>query len=172
MVKALLKAAGWRPAAIVLLTVSVLAGLFFRQPLAVSSRPFACRVIGISDGDTFACLKEGEDKIFIRLSGIDAPERRQPYGKKAKQYLSGQIHGKTVSVVSHGQDRYGRALGTVFLGRANINLKMVRSGYAWVYREYTDDAGLIGAEEAAKSVKAGLWADPHPINPADYRKQF
>ena len=72
------------------------------------------KVVGIIDGDTIDLLTADKTTIKIRLNGIDAPETGQPFGKNAKQYLSGFIGGQVVRVVTHGQDRYGRTIGDVF----------------------------------------------------------
>ena len=136
---------------------------------SLSERPsFSCEVVGIADGDTFSCLS-GKQSTTVRLFGIDAPEKKQAYGKAAKQYLSSRIYRKTVTVTSHGLDRYGRTLGLVMVDGQAVNREMVAAGYAWVYRQYTDDADLLRAEETARTAKAGLWADPHPIKPTDFR---
>lgn len=138
---------------------------------SLSERPsFSCEVVGIADGDTFSCLS-GKQSTTVRLFGIDAPEKKQAYGKAAKQYLSSQIYRKTVTVTSHGQDRYGRTLGLVVVDGQAVNHEMVAAGYAWLYRQYTDDTDWLRAEETARTAKTGLWADPHPINPADFRHQ-
>lgn len=73
------------------------------------------KVVGIIDGDTIDILTAEKTTIRIRLNGIDAPEEGQPFGKNAKQYLSEFIGGQIVRVVTHGEDRYGRTIGDVYL---------------------------------------------------------
>lgn len=94
------------------------------------------RVIGISDGDTITILVN-KKQHRIRLHGIEAPEKRQAYGKRAKQFTSDMVFGDTVTVITHGEDRYGRIVGEVILedGR-NLNRALVTSGLAWWYRKY------------------------------------
>ena len=70
------------------------------------------KVVGVTDGDTLTLLVD-KTQYKIRLSRIDAPESRQAFGTRAKQALSGKVFGKTVRVLSEGQDKYGRTLGTV-----------------------------------------------------------
>mgnify|MGYP003591386991 CR=1 FL=1 len=161
------QAVGWKPTVILFAVIASGFG-WLHHHMPLPKQVFSCKVIGITDGDTFNCLSENQKKT-IRLYGIDAPEKKQAYGQAARQYLSRQIFGKTVSVTSFGEDAYGRILGRVRMGDHEVNHKMVVAGYAWVYRQYSDDAGLIGAEETARAAKAGLWADPQPINPADFR---
>lgn len=127
-------------------------------------------VVGITDGDTITVLS-GKTQFKVRLSGIDAPEKRQPFGAAAKQKLSDSIYKQPVVLVVHGKDRNQRSIADVFVGKRWINLEMVRSGYAWRYTAYSHDPQLIAAEDAARSTKRGLWVDPAPVAPWDWRKQ-
>lgn len=95
-------------------------------------------VIAVSDGDTVKILVE-KTVIVVRLAGIDAPEKRQPFGKQSKAALSTLVFGKHVRVVTSGKDRYGRTLGTLYDGDTNINAEIVRIGYAWHFRQFSSD---------------------------------
>lgn len=131
--------------------------------------------------DTFCALWEGrirsrrrhdhyigaKKQIKIRLFGIDAPELKQPYGKKSKQFLSNLIAGQIVEVKENGNDRYGRTIGTVSLNGEDINAQMVESGYAWAYRRFSKK--YAPKESAAKFEKRGLWRDD-PIPPWVFRR--
>ena len=105
----------------------------------------------------------------IRLSDIDAPEKKQPYGKAAKWFLSDLIYKKIVTVQFTKKDRYKRIIGRVYLDNIDINKELVRSGYAWVYRRYSKNAALMHLEENARAKKIGLWKDDNPIYPSDFR---
>lgn len=127
------------------------------------------KVIKIADGDTITILVNNE-QIKIRLTGIDCPEKSQDYGQKAKEYTSEACFGKTVTIIEHGKDRYGRTLGEVILPNGKIlNQELVRSGYAWHYKKYSNDTILANLEIVARNNKAGLWAG-NPIAPWEYRK--
>lgn len=132
---------------------------------------WACtgRVVGVTDGDTVKVLCDGLE-TKVRLDQIDAPERNQPYGSKAKDVLSNLVFDRTVRVQSSGTDRYGRTLGTLWIGETDANREMVRMGYAWAYRKYLRDDSLIDVEADAKAARRGLWSDPDPIPPWDFRK--
>ncbi len=119
-----------------------------------------CRVVGISDGDTFTCLNAGNQQTRIRLANIDTPESAQPYGKRSKQALSGWIFGKQVHIDTQTVDRYGRTVGEVHVGGTNVNAEMVRMGAAWVYRQYNRDPDLLALEQVARQEHRGLWAQP------------
>ena len=87
-----------------------------------------------------------------------------------EQYLSSLIFGKQVSVRFKEIDRYGRVLGVIYCDGAEINLVMVQNGYAWHYSYYDKTPAYIQAEKQARADKKGLWADPNPINPYQFRK--
>ena len=127
-------------------------------------------VVGVHDGDTLT-LRALNEKLKVRLFGIDTPELGQPFGNNAKQALSQMVFGRSVTISSTGKDRYGRTLGTVFSqDKGNVNAELVRMGMAWHYRQYSNSTAMQGFEDYAKEHKIGLWADPNPIAPWDWRK--
>jgi endonuclease YncB( thermonuclease family) len=127
-------------------------------------------VVGVTDGDTITILRNGRREA-LRLHGIDAPEKGQAFGDRAKQLTSDFAFGKTVVVRVRGRDRYGRTIADVFLpdGR-NLNQEVVRAGYAWWYRRYSVDQRLAVLEAEARSARRGLWADRNPQPPWEWRK--
>ena len=129
---------------------------------------FSAKVIKISDGDTIVVLS-GKEQTKVRLYGIDAPELKQPYGKKSKQFLANLIAGKVVGVEENGKDRYKRTIGTIYLNGADINAQMVENGYAWAYRKFSKK--YTPQESKAKSQKLGLWRDKEPIPPGEWRRR-
>ncbi len=130
---------------------------------------FTGRVVGVSDGDTITVLHNGKGER-TRLHGIDCPEKRQAFGKRAKQLTSNLVFGKTVTVQVMDRDRYGRTVCEVLLpdGRS-LNHELVRAGLAWMYRRYTNDQSLSDLEEEARVAQRGLWADPHAVPPWEWR---
>ncbi len=126
--------------------------------------------MGVSDGDTITVLHNGKGER-IRLHGIDCPEKRQAFGKRAKQFTSKLVFGKTVTVQVVDRDRYGRTVAEVLLpdGRS-LNRELVRAGFAWWYWRYTpDDETLAQLERDARGAKRGLWVDANPIPPWEWR---
>ncbi|MDN3577078.1 thermonuclease family protein [Chitinimonas viridis] len=121
------------------------------------------------DGDTLIVQINGV-RTSVRLQDIDAPELSQPWGKEAKTCLDRLITNRTLSVGSTSKDRYGRTLATVYVDGLNLNLELVKQGCAWLYREYSSEAGFDAAEQAAKLAKLGLWAQLSPTAPWDYRR--
>ena len=126
------------------------------------------KVTRVIDGDTIVVLDAAKTEHKIRLAGIDTPEKAQAYGSKAKQALSEQIFGKTVTVTYSGKDRYGRIIGDVYWGKHWINLEMVAAGWAWHYKQYSDDERLADAETVARKRHHGLWRDKEPVPPPLY----
>lgn len=133
---------------------------------------FEGKVVKVIDGDTLQILDNQNSNIRVRLYGIDAPESKQAWGQKSKQALSTAVAGKTVKIVNHGPDVYGRELGTIWLDGYDINASMVDSGLAWVYR-FQDEAvvpSYIKFETGAKNASLGLWSDKSPIPPWEWRQ--
>jgi micrococcal nuclease len=131
---------------------------------------FTAQVVRVRDGDSLVVLAE-QKQIEIRLEGIDCPELHQAFGQQAKQATSQLAHGKTVTVKPTGTDKYNRMLANVLLpdGR-NLNQELVRQGYAWWFQKYSKDQTLAKLETEARQKKVGLWADPNPTPPWDWRK--
>ena len=126
------------------------------------------KVVSIADGDTITVLDADKKQHKVRLTGIDAPEKKQAFGAKSKARLGELVAGKDVVVEWKDKDTYGRTLGKVRQGSLDVNLQMVKDGLAWHYKKYSKSAELSGAE--AKAGKKGLWADPSPMPPWDFRK--
>lgn len=132
---------------------------------------FSGKVVGVKDGDTIEVMYEGIAQT-VRLLDIDCPEKSQAYGMKAKQFTSDFCYGKIVTVESFGKkDRYDRILGTVKIGDKVLNEELVKAGYAWHYKKYSDKQSYSNLENAAKKDKVGLWADENPTPPWDFRKK-
>lgn len=126
-------------------------------------------VVRIVDGDTFDLLAGSNSLLRIRLNGIDCPERGQDYYRVAKDALAEYIFQREVKIIAVGKDRYGRIIANVFINGQNINLMMVRDGYAWHYKKYSSNNDLANAENNARVSKRGLWVIPNPIAPWDFR---
>jgi endonuclease YncB( thermonuclease family) len=136
---------------------------------AIAAEKFSGPVTDITDGDTIKVLSQGET-FKIRLAGIDAPERRQPYSDRAKRFASQLAIGQVVTVHYSQRDRWGRILGEVVLpdGRS-LNQEMVRAGLAWHYKKGSKDRELARLERRARAQHLGLWRDRKPEAPWEYR---
>lgn len=127
------------------------------------------RVVGVHDGDSITVLAPGNEQIKVRLEGIDAPELKQPFSQQSKQALSDLVFGKPVVLQVTGKDRYKRTLAVVMVGAVNVNLEMVKRGFAWRFDKYSKDPTLLAAQNAARGERRGLWRDPSPVAPWAWR---
>lgn len=129
---------------------------------------FSAKVVKISDGDTITVLS-GKEQTKVRLYGIDAPEKKQDYGQKSRQFLASLIAGQIVEVEPKGKDRYKRTLGIIHYKGQDINAQMVLNGYAWAYVKYSRI--YVDQEKTARENKLGLWQSSNPTPPWEWRKR-
>lgn len=133
---------------------------------------YCVQVVGITDGDTFKGLTKEKEEIKYRIYGIDAPEKKQAFGTKSKEYLSNLIFGKTVGIKVDSKDRYGRLIVWVItIDGKDVSAEMIKAGMAWHYKEYDDSELYSTLEIEAKSNHAGLWNDSESVAPWDFRKK-
>ena len=136
--------------------------------LFLEAQKLSGKVIGIKDGDTIEVLIAGKP-VKIRLFGIDCPEKKQAFGTKAKDFTSNLAFGLTVNIESKGTDKYRRILGIVTLPDGRIlNHEIIKAGFAWRYK-YNKNNLLLLLEAQARNKRLGLWAEPNPIPPWEYR---
>ena len=152
---------GISPVVVILATCSVAA--------AADPEQFTARVVSIADGDTLTVSDAASVQHKVRLQGIDAPERGQPFGTVARERLAALVMGKTVTVHNDGRDKWGRTLGRIEIEGQDVNRQMVADGMAWHYVKFNNDARLAAAERAARAAKRGLWGDAKPVPPWEWR---
>jgi endonuclease YncB( thermonuclease family) len=150
--------------------------LLFNSGALVFAETLTGAVIKVADGDTLTILDATKAQHRIRLGGIDAPEKKQAFGNRAKQALSAAAYGKQVTVVTHKKDRYGRYVGTVLFAGKDLGLELVHQGLAWHYKAYEleqppeERDAYAAAEIRARKLQRGLWIDTAPIPPWDFRR--
>jgi endonuclease YncB( thermonuclease family) len=134
------------------------------------------KVVGVADGDTLTLLDAQRQQHRIRLDGIDAPERSQPFGQRARQSLASLAHGREALADCPKTDRYGRAVCRVTVDGVDVGLEQVRRGLAWHYVRYAHEqspqaqAEYARAEQQARGERSGLWSYRDPTPPWDYRR--
>lgn len=139
----------------------------------------SCRVVGVSDGDTFTCLADGNEQIRVRLKNIDAPETKQDFSQVSRQALADLVFQKEVILSETEKDRYGRTVALVHVDKTGnlltVNEFLVEEGHAWAYVDYIKGAEnkekYTKLEHKALSSGAGLWAQNNPTPPWEFRKQ-
>ncbi len=142
--------------------------LSFNAAFLISYTPL--ENIQVVDGDTIRAEAKGKE-IKIRLVEIDAPEMNQPFGAQSKNFLNRLLYKKDVTLISQGEDRYGRTLGEIYANGESANTLMIKSGFAWVYDRYVKDSSLYKYQDQAKAENLGLWRAKDPIAPWVWRKQ-
>jgi endonuclease YncB( thermonuclease family) len=146
---------------------------FLSVPLfSLATDRFIGKVVGVSHGDTISVMREGK-AVKVRLHGIDCPEKKQPYGTRAKRFTSEMAFGMEVEVRVQTTDKYGRIVGEVLLPDGiSLNKQLVSMGLAWWYRKYApNDRTLKALETGAREAKRGLWVDKDPVPPWEWRKR-
>lgn len=148
--------------------------------LLFSCSSFANNLVGkvtrVIDGDTIE-VKTLPEKILVyeipirvRLINIDAPEKKQPFGRWSTNQLKALLAGQSVTVSYTQTDRYGRILGQVITANGTeANRQQVQKGAAWVYDRYNTDNSLLALQREAQTQKRGLWADSNPVPPWEWR---
>lgn len=147
----------------------------FLTPLLCWGDSFSGRVVGVADGDTVTLLVNEHDQYKIRVSGIDAPEKKQAFGQRSKDKMSELVFGKDVVVEWHKKDRYGRTIGVVMVDGHDAGFELLCAGLAWHYKQYQRDQSQAdrerysAAEDAARAERVGLWVDDEPTPPWEWR---
>ena len=127
------------------------------------------KVIRVLDGDTIEVLQD-KKPVRIRLANIDAPEKKQAFGRWSANQLKALLAAQPVTVTYTQTDRYGRIIGHVFTTNGtDASRFMVQSGAAWVYERYNMDESLPALQREAQEQKRGLWADANPVPPWEWR---
>jgi len=130
-------------------------------------------VVGVTDGDTIKVMRAHKE-VKVRLYGIDCPERGQPFSRKAKEFTSDMVFGKIVEVHRMDTDRYGRTVALVAVDEQLLNEELVKAGYAWVYDFYCSESiceSWKAFQQRAKFSKKGIWSEPNPVPPWEFRRK-
>jgi hypothetical protein len=113
--------------------------VFITLGMMANAQSFQVKVVKISDGDTFTAINRDNLQIKFRIYGIDAPEKKQAFGTKSREYLSALIFGKTVTVDVQSQDAWGRYITYVYTSdKKDVSLEMLKAGMAWHFSKYDD----------------------------------
>lgn len=143
------------------------------QSEQVLPNTFRAKVVSVHDGDTLTVVTHDGNRQKVRLVGIDCPEAQQSFGPQATEETGRLALNQDVTITTRGHDRYQRTLGEVQLRDGRIlNQELVASGMCWWYRKYAfSDRIMEHLEFEAKAQHRGLWANPDPVPPWDWRKR-
>ena len=151
--------------------------LLFLSSIACAEPPLRGRVVDVKDGDSFVIVDALNEQHRVRLVGIDAPERRQPFATVSKQALRDLIHGKEVEIHPVKRDQYGRFIAKAIIGGRDAGLEQLRAGNAWFYTHYERDVpradrdAYLTAARQARAAGKGLWSDPRAMPPWQFRRE-
>jgi endonuclease YncB( thermonuclease family) len=146
--------------------------VFLSTSSLYSQKSFWGKVIGVKDGDTVVVLDSLNYQTTLRLAEVDCPEKSQAFGTKAKQFTSDQIYLKQVKYIVNDIDRYGRSIAKIYYDNNKyLSEEIIRNGFGWQYKKYSTSKLLAKLEEEARKNKRGLWIDPNPIYPSDWRRK-
>ncbi len=137
--------------------------------LSVRAESFEAKVLTVMDGDT-VFVKTGPFKAKLRLVNIDAPEKDQPFGKESQESLQSLIGGKVIHVESKAVDKFGRTIAVISIGDINVNEEQVRRGMAWAYSRSREGRTYARLQSEAQLARRGLWHQPNPQQPSQWRK--
>ena len=151
---------------------TLLVAIALSLSLAGAALAFEGPVVKVYDGDTVS-VKDGRRTVVIRLYGIDAPEKTQTAGPESKGFAAAFVAAKTVRVEKVDEDRHGRTVALIYVDDKCLNIELVREGHAWFYERYCERADVCDElrrlEGQAREAERGLWADPNPTPPWDFR---
>ena len=127
------------------------------------------KVVGVKDGDTIVVLLKNNETQTLRLAEIDCPEKSQSFGMKAKQFTSSQVYGKYITFRTITKDKYRRSIAKVYYDNKYLSEEIIKAGFAWFYKRYSNNKKLELLEHEAKRNKLGIWSDKTTIEPYKFR---
>lgn len=132
--------------------------------------------IAVQDGDSFVLRTDDGRKLRIRIAGIDAPEKGQPFADVSRRHLAGLLRGRELQLQVSKVDPFGRQVARVSDGERDVGLAQLQAGLAWFFRRYASEqapaqrSAYADAEAAARRARLGLWRDEAPLPPWDHRR--
>jgi endonuclease YncB( thermonuclease family) len=144
-------------------------GILFLVASSAHADTFEGRVNRVVDGDSLI-VELKQQRVRVRLKEIDAPEIKQPFGKRSQESLTALCASKIARVTWTDRDRNGRTLGRVWCSGIDANAEQVRRGMAWVFDRYVKDRSLYPLQDVARAQRLGLWSDAEPVPPWQWRQ--
>jgi endonuclease YncB( thermonuclease family) len=135
------------------------------------------RIATIADGDSFTMTSQDGRRIGVRIGGIDAPEKGQPFADRSRDNLVRLLGRGTLEVEPIKTDPYGRQVARVRAGGEDVALAQIEAGLAWHFVRYAADqlpderVRYAQSQRDARQAARGLWADPEPVAPWLHRQQ-
>jgi len=136
---------------------------------ALPSNLIEATCIKVSDGDSIKVRLDDDSVETVRLYGVDCPEKRQSFGRRATQFTKDMVLDKIVNISPVTTDKYGRTIAWVYINGKCLDKELLKAGLAWHYKKYCKNKELAILEEEARAKKIGLWQEPNPVPPWEWR---
>src|SRR5690606_25137151 len=142
-------------------------------PFLLNGQEIRGKIIYVNDGDTYHFVSdENNFKMKIRLSEVDCPETLQEFGLEAKEFVVNRILNKKVFIQVKERDRYGRYVAHIMYDDSkSLAEELLKNGWAWHFKRYSDNDRFSKLEEEARSKKLGLFANEKAIPPWEFRSK-
>lgn len=134
------------------------------------------RVVSVTDGDTVTVVTPTKKRMKVRLGGIDAPDKKQPFGKAAKAALSDLVKGRDVDLIGSKPDRHEPFVAKVMHEGRDVNLELLRMGLAWCHVKFPEEQSAedgevyAAAESDARDSGLRLWSDFGATPPWEWKE--
>lgn len=122
------------------------------------------------DGDTLT-VRVGSEEERVRVFGVDAPERGQPFASAARKRAAELVEGQPVTLTPIERDRLDRLVARVGVPQGDLAEILLAEGLVWHFDRYSDDEAYAAAERAARADRRGLWSDRKPQPPWEWRRE-
>jgi len=132
---------------------------------------FEGRCVKVYDGDTIEVMAGGPTSLRVRLHAIDSPEKGQPFSNAARKRTRELVQGKGVRVEVRDRDQYDRLVARVYVEGSDVSEQLISEGLAWHYTRYSSELALGRAQREARKARRGLWQDPDPVPPWEFRRR-
>ena len=157
-----------RPILAVVLGVAVIATIGGCLP----HDSFEAQCVKVYDGDTIEVMAGGPKSLRVRLHAIDSPEKGQPFSNAASKRTRELIEGRRVRVEVRDRDRYDRLVARIYIDDRDLSEQLISEGLAWHYTRYSSELALGRAQREARKARRGLWQDPDPVPPWEFRRSM
>ncbi len=133
------------------------------KPPVEDQHAMTAKCVKVVDGDTLV-VKCDHNEMTVELAGVDAPELGQPWGKEVRSFVRDMVRGREiqVEVVKSGGDC---TIVRITVGGEDLSQLLAARGLAWA----TDDGELKALSDKAQSSPCGIWMDPEPVPPWEFR---
>jgi endonuclease YncB( thermonuclease family) len=135
------------------------------------------RIDRVLDGDSLVLRDRTGQRLNVRITGIDAPEKSQPFADRSRQHLRSISAGCAPTLDIQKTDRYGRSVAQVQCADRDLGLAQIEAGLAWHFTRYeleqkpAQRSGYSEAQRQARAARRGLWSEAAPTAPWLFRAQ-